>query len=69
MRSAGRLSVAYLGIEEDKKLDEIRRKESMLAMQAEQERRLTENELSKSQQDDQHSIADERKNILEKISK
>jgi hypothetical protein len=41
----------------------------MLAMQAEQERRLTENELSKSQQDDQHSIADERKNILEKISK
>ena len=67
MRGAGRISAAYSKLEEQTKQNE-ERQAAIKEIKEREKRRLSEVN-SISQHDDQMSITNDRKNILEKISK
>lgn len=68
MRGAGRISAAYSKLEDQQRAHEAR-DEQLKEMKERQDKRELELEQSISHNDDQLSITNERKNILEKISK
>ena len=68
MRSAGRISAAYSKMEDQNKYHQDQNIK-LQKMKDEQNKRMLDLDIAISHNDDQVSITNERKNILEKISK